>query len=289
MVYLSLEHIRREFGIGASEPDAIRRELIRQLKKIHPDLGSAPGAAGQTNREDVLKITAALQFMDESKRAAAMVPAEDLTSLVRSVRALVPQVNDERCGRKLEQHIAATLRSARAAGRTTRIMLAAIAGLLSVFWLFPALSQNHPVLSEYVQVESPLFALVWLAVLLYTGLVWLLYKLWTDRQVQAYKRLILESTHNSFFESFLALKGRYQPGTAPILFSKDELVQHIAGSTDRGPAVLLLGRPRPLDAELAQNLADIILAKAVRRGIIQRDGQPSLQDRYWLLAEPGVL
>jgi len=289
MNYMSLEHIRKEFRIDASEPEAIRRELIRQLKKIHPDLSSAPGTAAQSNREDVLNITAALRFMDESRRDAAVVPADDLPTRVRSLRSLVPQAIDRQRELKLAQHIEATVKSTGTVGRSARILLAAGAGLLSVFWLFPPLSQSHPILRDYIHIESPLFTLLWLAVLLYTGLVWFVCKLWTERQVQAHKRLILESTHNSLFENFIALKSRFQRSASPILFSKDELVQHIAGSKARGPAAVLLGRARPLDAELAQTIAEIILAKAVRRGIIQQDKQQSLRDRYWLLSSPGEL
>lgn len=289
MNYASLEHIRKEFGISVSEPDAIRRELIRRLKKIHPDLHSGPRALAEPSQEEVLRITAALRFMDESKRETAVVPAEDVTSLVRTIRDLAPLAKDRQSELRLTHQIQAAIQNAKTVGRNLRIMLAAGAGLLTMLWLFPSLSRSHPVLRDYIHVDSPVFTMIWLAFLTYTGLVWYVFRLWIGRETEARRRLALESTQNSLFERFMASKAQYHNDARTIGFYKDELVQHIAGAGARGSkmSALLRGRPRPLDLDLAQTIAEIVLARALRRGIVRRDRPLSLRDHFTLLVPPG--
>ncbi len=292
MNFKSLEQIRKSFGISQDAPEDIRRELRRRLKKIHPDTLSGAQPSAENEPEEVLRLTAALNFLDDSKRRTAVVPVEEVTDLVKAIRDLVPAENKQQeTEDRLSQQVDDQIKEARVAGRRPRIFLTAVAAVLTLAWLFPSLTSDNPILNRFINVENPVFNVVWLAVLLYTGAIWLMFKLWSEREAEHRKEMKLEATQNRIFEGFVLSQAQYRNASEGISFTKDQLVSYIQDCGPRGSrlASLLMGRPMSMDPGLAQRLAEVIVVKAAARGILKKDENHSLRERYILTITPNEL
>lgn len=288
MSFQNLQQIRESFGLSNNDPEGIRRELRLRMKKIHPDTKSAESPQLGTEKEEVLRITAALSFLDDARKETAVVPVAEVTALVQALKDLVPDSREKDRETRLSQQIDAKIEEAKSTGRLPKIILTVLAALLTVVWLFPGITANHPVMSKYINVENPVFNIIWLALILYTGAIWLVFKLWGDRQAGSKKNLGLELTQNRLFDSFVISKGEQQGAATETGFYKDQFVSHIVGGGAGTSTVssLLRGRPRPVDEELAQSLADTILFRAEKKGIIKKKEGKSLREYYLLTIEP---
>jgi len=289
MPFSSLAQICGEFGISETAPDEMRRELKRRLKKLHPDAapgGCVSGAAAP----EVLRLTEALHFLDNAKRQTALVPVEEVTALVQAIKDLVPCSREKEAGEKLSQLIDDRAEELKASGRFMRRLLTGAAGLLSLVWLFPAITGAHPVLRTYVHVDDTLFNVIWFSLLLYTAATWFVYKLWRQRDIDALKSLKLAHVQNRLFRQFVLSKAAGPAGAGGPSFFRDELVSFLEGARERrssGPAAGT--EKKHIDAELAQMMGDILISRGEARGVIRKSDRQSLRDLYDVLIHPGDL
>ncbi len=286
--FKSIEHIKERFGISSNNHEEIRRELLKRLKKAHPDTKEQAQTKADVRPDEAVHLTAALDFLDERRRETAVVPAAEVTSLVQSIKDLVPASKDRELELKLSQHIDTHIEHVQTTGRLSRSFLTGFALVLTVIWLFPSLTDTHPVLSRYINVENTVFNMIWIALLCYTAALWLIFSLWRNREIAARKRLKLEATQNRIFKAFIVSLSEYQPAASHPGFYKDQFIQHIEGYHKSSSAVssLLLGRVRPVDGELAQTLAAIVLLRAEKKGLLQKDTTASLREHYTLMVPP---
>jgi hypothetical protein len=218
MEFQSLEQLRRMFGISATEPEGIRREIRSRLREVHPDALTGAGLPeNDAKREEVLQLTAALDFLDRPDVQGTLVPVEPMTELVKIVRDLVqanqgqnPQAEEQEAFRRereaeqaLSQQSDARVEEIRTAGRLPVISLTAVSTLLTVLWILPTIVQRNLVLGNFIDVNSGFFAAVWLASLFITAATWVFFKWRAQGEEQFQRALNLESTQNLFFNSFL--------------------------------------------------------------------------------------
>ena len=285
MPFYSLEQILQAFHLPKQDADEVRKELRRRLKQVHPDTNSTTGAPSAAS-DEVLRITEALNFLDAAKRRTAVVPVEEVTDLVKAIKELLPANREQDADAKLAGSIDAKAEEAKSSGRLLRAFLTAGALFLTVIWLFPSIAGSHPILRKYINVEDTLFTVVWLSLLLYTGAIWLVYKLWRQRDIDTIKSLKLEFTQLRLFKNFLHAKASHQDSAKPAGFYKDEFVSYLEGAEERfSPAASgISGRGKHIDAELAQMLAENLLLKAESRGVLRKDGRQSLRVFYHVIA-----
>jgi hypothetical protein len=286
MYFYNLEHIKNYFDIRTEEPEEVRRELKKRLKNAHPDRRHADSDDGGARSEEVLRLLEALRFVDDRKKNAGLVPVETVSSLVKEIKELA--VTDNR-KKELEQYLSELVEhkiaQTHSSGLVFRIALTAVAGFLTIVWVFPSIAGDNPVLRKLIDVESAVFNIVWLALLAYTGATWLMFRLWHDRRAAALKDLKLETTQHRVFERFLQEVSEYSPRDAGLTFYKDQLEDYIQGDIAAVPlaASFMWGRPRGIDPELAQKAADLIVMKAEQKGLIKKMPAQSLRERYAVL------
>ena len=90
MSFKSLGQVKKEFGISVNAPKEIRKELRRRLKEVHPDTSSGDKASTELESEKALQMTEALTFLDQTKHEKAVVPVEEVNTLVQALMDLAP-------------------------------------------------------------------------------------------------------------------------------------------------------------------------------------------------------
>jgi hypothetical protein len=285
MAFQSIEQIRTALNITARDPEEIRREIRRQLKAAHPD--TAAGAGRPAADRQVLQLTEALDFLDEHKRMTAVVPVEDVTSLVHALQHLMPltraRETENLFSRLVDERIAET----KHAGRTARLTLTAVAAVLTALWLFPGLVGSHPVLRGIIRSEDPLFTLIWAALLLCTAAMWLVQKLWRQRAIAAITDLKLDVTQHRLFRAFVQAQADLLQEPLPLRFYRDDFIHYLEGRA--GFAAASAGKAAGdarLDTELARHLADTILQNAEHRGMVKKADSQTLRQQYILMVAP---
>jgi hypothetical protein len=219
MEFQSIEQVRQQLGISATGPEEIKREVRNRLREVHPDALTGAGLpADSAKQEEVLRLTAALNFLNRPEIQGTLVPLEPMTELVKIVRDLV-QVNQGQNSQTEEQEILrrekaeeqtlsrqseARVQEVRSAGRLPVISLTAVSTLLTAIWILPTIVQRNLVLGNYVDVSSSFFAAVWLVSLCTTAATWVWFKWRAQGEALFQRTLNLESTQNMLFNSFLS-------------------------------------------------------------------------------------
>lgn len=282
MAFQSIEQIRSAFNITARDPEEIRREIRRRLKTAHPDSAAVTGT--QAPDTQVLQLTEALDFLDERKRMTAVVPVEEVTSLVKALQHLVPlsqaQETETRFSRLVDKRVAET----KSSGRSMRLTLTVIAALLTVLWLFPGLADSHPVLRSIIRSDDPVFTLLWAVLLLCTAVVWLVQKFWRQRTAASITDLKLDVTQHRLFRTFVQTQADQWQKPLPLRFYQDDFIRYLEGRAGFG-AGKATGDIQ-LDTELAQHLADAILHRAENRGMVKKAEGQTLRQQFILIVAP---
>ncbi|MEM1269315.1 MAG: hypothetical protein AAGI08_04620 [Bacteroidota bacterium] len=283
--YQSLDHLRAALDIKASDPSDVRREIRERIKLIHPDLAANGEPLGQVEQEELLKLTAALGYLDEIRDQTAVVPAEQVSSLLRVVESLIPNARQQEQEAELDLRIKDEIESIRSAFRLPKIGLATASAALTAIWLFPSTLQEHPVLGDWVGRDHDVFSIWWLFCLLATAVFWIFTGARQHKDAELARAFKLESTQNKLFKIFISSRD------VDASFRRSELAEFIR---DGGPGpgyrpVKLLGMNRGVDPELAESLADSILTKAESRKAVKRLPGASMDEQYELLVSPNRL
>lgn len=277
MEFASIEQIRQYFNIAGSDQDAVRRHLRQLLKQVHPD--TRPGERLSAHEQNLLvHITRALACLNETG-----APRER-TDLVRAVTSLVPPERTARHAPALEHLTAQRAGAARAVGRTLQLVLDGAVLAMSLLWLFPNLAAPHPVLGR-ISTGHPVFLTLWIGTTLLALTTWAVRRMWRSREQTHKHSLRLARTRDRLFADFLQTRAE-----GPTVFYRDQLVLFLETTLPpwSGLTSVLLGRPRPIDSELAEVLAGQIIDHARAAGVICREDAPSLRERFRVCGDPRV-
>lgn len=286
MPFSSIKEIQHFFAIADDQPDDIRRELRRRLKQLHPDM--QPNGSENSATDEVLQLTEALAFLNDAKNRPPVLPAEDITALAKVISTITPDKQKKQLEARLAEHVAKRLSQASRTGRTPKTVLLLFSLICTLLWLFPFITAPHPVLGTLIKAHDPVFISIWIAVLFITAATWLLYRLWHGRETASKSKLQLEIEQNRLFNDFIRSQAQYQSTHEQQRFYKDQFVLYLESIGARWSpfASVLLGRVKPIDPELSQTLADVILLRAETKGIVRQNRAESMRDEYLLLKIP---
>jgi hypothetical protein len=292
---LSHDDIRREFGLSATEPDELRLRLRALQGELHPDRSGGDFASAEAEAR-FHRIQESIDALDQFPKHTAMVPVSTVVELVTLMRDAVATKASETAGSAINQTVAASLDSLRTQYRTPRITTSAITIVLSALWLFPSKLAEHPVLGRFLDAKSPWFSAIWLYSLLVTGFLWIAASR-TEEQRRGFLGLVkTESWQNRMFWQFLRELGFEKDGMRT--FAKDQFVEFLIRSDlsshfDSPPfsriALRPLGlwrSPTDIDAELAQGIADSVVARAVVNGAVKKEARASVGEVFSMIEQP---
>lgn len=305
MEFRSIDQIKSEFGLGAASNEELRRSLVKQLADMHPD--KTNGEFKTTAQRDAYeKVKRALDFMDKSQ-SSNLVRIDDVKELIRVLRA------DEKVGENVIERYKSSLERSfslsreRIIGRyrIPKLSLTTATGITTFLWAFPKLIVEHPILGKIVDPANLTFTMLWFCLVLLTGGLWALSFLIDHSEKRLHRLLSNEEFQNELFNKFIELCNAdfRKNDRGESIFSKTHLVKFIrycpfrgglnpfsgmmypirSGLRSLGERVYLVSGP--VDPAVAQDLAELILRRAVEKEVIARDPQKSLSDLYRINVE----
>lgn len=299
MNFDDIGQVKKEFGIDASTFEEIRKQLMRLLKEVHPDMNHGKFAT-QEQESKYHKIKDAINFIDEQRSSdSSLIIRSEVQELIQLIREIVPKTSQIDSEKKLSELIDNDIKLFKVKHKFPKITTTAISILISALWLFPDTIEKHPVLSQLIYLQSPIFISFWLLSLFGTASYWIFTAFQEHREEQSKKLLKLETVQNQIFGDFLRFKENYNQrvnaANEILKFKKDDLITYIRnferienpvyGSSEKFATALernvklhyIAGH---IDTELAQSLADAMVQRGLLNGIIEKDLKKSLSDIY---------
>lgn len=292
--FTSLDEIRAKFGIVSTEKDDIRRELKKLIKPVHSDLKGS--AADEKSEEKFREIIDAINFLDSESSNSLMIPMGDVGHLIKIVSDLAPRSAEDLETKAIEDKIDQSLSRYREKRRIPKISLAVITVVITAIAVFPGQLGQSPVLVSLIpklgDFESEMllriFALFWIATLVYTAYYWMITYIREEKQKNRLHDLKLEGVQNEIFRVFV----NSIPTEGERSFSKDELTDFILEYINGRDFHSEKKRNRTLrdsfilggtvvDNGLAQTFTEKIIGRAERKGVITiQSNRMDLSDFY---------
>lgn len=277
--FTTLDQIKEEFKIAEETPEAIREKLRLQQSLIHPDRN----AGKFTSEEDEKlfhRLAGAIEFIDHRNDPGALVSVSVVTDLTKAVTELV-KAQSPRPPNILYEQIRDEIRSYRSRFRFPTIALSAITVVLSAVWIFPNTIKEHPILGNWLDPSSNIFAIMWLYALLITVVFWVLVWWREERQREFQESLKTEMVQNRIFRDFLSGFGKGN-------FALEDLVEFLTERRFRryrSPFLSILGNPREISLSMAHTIADVIIKRALSRQAIRKESIGQISEGYRIVAE----
>ncbi len=214
---LSFYKIVKKYNITSLDPKDIRSEFNRIRGEIHPDKQSLNGKFATTEDEkNFLEISATIAFIDEKKPEEITAIVERTTSIelieitqnktLEAIKDLQKSIiiSAERTNYRnaLSQSINQSINNTTYSNFVPKVTLSLVSVILSFIWFFPSTINNSP-LSRFIDTISPLFTVLWLEILLITGIFWYFALISDNFERKLISKLIDETFQNEFFMHFV--------------------------------------------------------------------------------------
>lgn len=292
-MYKSIEQITKEFELKNGSKEDIRKQLKLRLKDCHPDKN---GGVFKTAEHQVQfeKLSSAIEFLDTPVEIELRREISDLSKIIMDFA--IKKNDDEVLIKKeenLSKKIESNVNNYASAHLFPKITSSIIAGLLSILWLFPKTISEHKILSKFIDIESPNFAIFWLLTLVCSGCIWLILTMRERRDKELKNSLKLDSVQNMLFDEFIRHLNvtKYDSNTDVISFTKEAFIHFIRGfnlkyhkyRSDEEfapiPNNTVFGNSR-IDMGLAQDLSEIILNRMQSKELVKVKTQKTISDIY---------
>ncbi len=220
MTYNSTSEIKKDFQIESDNLEVIRDSVNAIRIDTHPDKtnGKFPN---ESIKELYYKANSAIEYLDSIKNNQTLIVVEKMTDLMKIVTELIPINRQNSLEQNLDYKISFVISTFRSKMFLPKISLTAITAIVTFLFLFPGQVKDNPTLSHFINPTSSLFAILWLTLLLYSGLFWMMT---FNNEEKAKKKLILlkvDSVQNQIFENFI------ESHLTNNKFKKDELTHFI--------------------------------------------------------------
>ncbi|HEY9008778.1 MAG TPA: hypothetical protein VIM75_21720 [Ohtaekwangia sp.] len=279
MTFRTIEQVTQEFQIESSDKDEIRKELIKKMAEAHPDRTSGSFAT-KTQEIQYQRLSLAIEFMDNNQNTTnSLIKIDDLKDLIRLIRdedGDKPSVIE-----KYESNLKKTFSLYREKSlskyKFPKISLTAVTAVATFLWTFPGLIAEHPILSKWIDPTNPYLSIVWLQLIITTGAFWL-FTWWKDEREKRFQDLITnEAFQNKLFMDFVSdRKQEFRvEESKEYSFFKEQLIKYILHHYFK----------RYVDEGVAENLAELILRRALEKNVITRDSRKSMSDIYRVKAD----
>lgn len=285
MEYTDIKQIKVEFSINQDNIKDIRRELIKIIALCHPDKNC--GKFESDEKKDIfLRANQAIEFIDSDKnQEQILVPLREVKELINLIKDVVPTENSNNYRQALTNKIDINISSFKLRFRWPKITTTAITGFLTLMWTFPSSISEHPILKNYINVESMQFFYVWIVSIIITIELWLLLRIKEVQHNELMKKLENEVYQNRLFEEFI----RYQ-NERDSHFTKNDFVNFITidklfayrNSLDKKLLFLKRKHKQNIEFDVAFGLANVVFERAESNLIIEKIKLKSLTEKYKL-------
>lgn len=266
----SIEQIKKEFNIKVDQVHGIRKELKRIQASIHPDKNNGEFIS-DSEKNQYLSINEAIDYIDNYNEKRALMPLREITDLVNVIKELIPS-SAEKQESKLVENLETKIKNIKDRHKYwyPKITSTAIFAVLSFIWLFPSALKENPILNKFIDIDGSIIFGIWITSFIITAFVWLVLLREEELERNFLSVLKTETMQDSIFVGFI--RTLRHSGNTPLSFTKGDFINYLL---DWSP-----GRFRKIDLEIAENLTEVIFAKAEMKKCIKKYDKKSFTDYY---------
>ena len=285
---MNISEIKNRYGIETDDLEEIRAVLRKLLKDTHPDSNN-----GNFDIDYFEKLKQDLYFIEiEIKNKNTS------TSIDNVVNALIKTIHDypsankqEELQEKLEKNINNQMYIYKQKFRIRRYSLAAITAVLTFLWMLPEQVASHPILSFFIRHPTSdgyttvvsMLTFVWLTSCAILAWYWI--KTARNERLEkiVLERIKLASIQNDVFMSFIENRdGKKEFSKKEFMdFIRKYIYQEII--SEKKFFKPQITKALYIDEIVVQNVADIIIDRALSHGLIQKWDAFSLLDYYKII------
>lgn len=266
---MSISEIKKRYEIKEDDLEEIRAILKNLLKQNHPDNNSE-----NYNIDYFEQIKKDLKYIEEQIDIHKMlISEEDIThALMTTIRNYPVKTRQEELQEKLEKNTNEQIVAYKRKITTRRYSLAIITAILTFLWMIPEQVASHPILEALIFRPSVLdivriLSIIWGISCFITVCYWIKTASAEQKERNILKQVKLESVQNKIFISFIKKLEDKK------VFSKEEFMDYIK-------YYYMFKR---MDETVVQNIADIILDKALSLGKIKESETLGLIECYRIM------
>lgn len=302
MPFQSIDDIVSSFDLKSTDKEFIRNELNQRRVAIHPDKN---GGQFKSREEENLysSINEAIEFIDNSNNSQLLIPAKEVTDLIKAVTQLIPNNKTNYIEQEIRDQISSSLVNYSRQLLAPRLGLTAVTAIVSFVFLFPKTVSEHPILKKLLDGKESIFSLTWLFIMAYTIAYWYITFSREERLKRILSNLKTENLQNRIFEEFfkseISFRSRYSnTSNNSNVFSKSDLIQfirhyfdnrHIGYSSMRRAlemiSILWPSRSIIIDADLAESVAQSIVTRAEGKNIIIKKNLKTQMSDFYEIVE----
>ena len=264
MEFKSINEIVKHFKINKKDNSEIRNELKKLQKKYHPDKRKGK------HTDIVYEINNALEFIDRNKNLSLTVKKNSSDVITMEfVKSLQKQNSEQLNERRIEK----SSKQIKSYYQGPKITLGIITAILVWFFLFPEKILSHPIFSRLFLSNDKkilsILSIIYVICTLYLVFFWVLLFVNEHKAKVILEQMMLDSKQNVIMNMFKEYKDFDE-------FSKEELTDYIflyyfparrsLRSNSYISGFLFLGTH--LDRTIIENIADIMINKAIEKEII---------------------
>jgi hypothetical protein len=270
----TINQIKKDFGLGSNNIDELIEILKEKRINLHPDKTNG-NFIDKAHEQDYHNVDESIQCLENISSNSSLMVNEQITSLINVVKDLIPNTKESTLQTNLESRINFAIENYKSRLLIPKVSLTAITAVMTFLIAFPTQVKDNIILAKYLDTQSSYFALTWLTMILYTGAFWLITYSNQERGKRNLSMLKVDSTQNLIFDDFIRFENR-------TLFSKDELTNFIFRRYSRRNKSLmsLFFGEETVTLEVAQSIAEIIIARGEKKCILKPSGENSLSDTF---------
>ncbi len=281
--YTSISQIKKDFQIDSDNLELIRDHINKIRINNHPDKTNGE-FENENLKELYYKSNSAIEYIDSIKHNHSLVIVEKMTDLMKVITELIPANKQNSLEQNLDSKISFAISNFRSKLFIPKVSLTAITAVITFLFLFPNQIKDNPFLSHFINPESNTFALIWLSFLIYSGFLWIIAYSNEEKEKRKLALLKVDSVQNKIFEDFVRKE------CSENIFTKDKLTRFIFRNSDKNGFEerhqvigLIINRffgSNMITLEIAQNTAELIIARCEKNKVIEKLPSHTLSDTY---------
>lgn len=282
MVYSSVEEICKEFGLDSSlDISSLISELTKKQKYLHPDENN------DCTEEDARVLSRLNDAKDylRQKDKHAMIYLSDVVSIITSMN------NNELTSLEQKEKIQAGIKSScekivkniKGYYLPRKLTVAGVLALVSFVWAFPSVITEHPLLQKFYINDSIylIITMLWLH-LLFISITLLVIAHRNETYIKNVLNYLenIDNQYNVLSDFLLELNMDEKTFTSREL---EEFILKLLSSTSKFNSPKRIRVPRqllPHVVEIVPKIADMIIIRALEKGVISKDNKRGWYDKY---------
>lgn len=282
---MSLNEIKKRLGTDSNDLDEIRKIIKREISKVHPDKYSSDGKfPDEYTEKKYNELMDMLNFIETIKNQDNNLYVSQYSKLIEQQNQIIKQQNmaielnkkeaEYSAIKKLNNNINDKITEIKSRGKVPKVSLAAFNSFIGFIFLFPEKFKNHPIIGPYFKAHLKEFTLIWIAVLIYTVVIFAYLALKQRESIKVMNMIKSEQYQDYIFDEFM-----YEFIDKDKNFDKSMLINHMYEAI-RFTKNSMFRRVETIESDILYEVSDIVIKKALNKNIIEEVKTNTLRDRY---------